>query len=155
MSVRRLPFGRLPISRVRAWPRPFPVYNSRCAARTRHQARGRGSCSRRPAQCRSYTSSGEEARSRVSCQTTSCHGKFGPVKISVRRTIFFDKIGPAGRKFLWKNGPGRKNVRVCPLECATCYGCPRAVANTETAVLAWNLMTAITRKTSSPESDIL
>ena len=38
----------------------------------------------------------------------ACHVNFGPVKISVRRTIFFDKIGPAGRNFLWKNGPGRK-----------------------------------------------
>ena len=30
---------------------------------------------------------------------------------------------------------GSKNkVRVCPLECVTCYGYLRAVANTETAV---------------------
>ena len=35
-----------------------------------------------------------------------------------------ENFGPADqavRKFLWKNGPGQKKVRVCPLECATCY----------------------------------
>ena len=40
-----------------------------------------------------------------------CHGNFGPVKISVRRPIFFDKIGPADVNFygkmvrVEKNGP--------------------------------------------------
>ena len=48
---------------------------------------------------------------------------------------FFDKIGSAGRNFLWKNGLGwKKKVLVCPFEFATWYGYPRAVANTETAV---------------------